>query len=329
MNSDGDLPCWTADRAWTGYPLDTARLRLRRVSLADAQWVAELAGDWGVARWTRIPHPLTREAAEAHIAEKAAAMAGGSAVMLAIEDRRDGRPLGMIGLERQADGGAAELGYWLCRERWNQGLITEALRRLVRLGFRTLGLERLTADVAEGNQASARALEKCGFIRSDGLVACHRPGETLPAHRWTLARADWQAAWGARPMLLVAAVALVDVDGRVLLAQRPAGKSMAGLWEFPGGKVHAGETPEIALVRELDEELGIDVRESCLAPLTFASHDYDTFHLLMPLYVVRTWKGQMTPREGQALTWARPARLSDYPMPPADVPLVALLRDWL
>lgn len=130
-------------------------------------------------------------------------------------------------------------------------------------------------------------------------------------------------------MLLVVAVALVDADGRVLLAQRPEGKSLAGLWEFPGGKVHEGETPEAALIRELHEELGIDVKESCLAPLTFASHSYEAFHLLMPLYVCRRWEGSVTGREGQQLAWVRPARLGDYPMPPADKPLIAMLIDLL
>ena len=130
-------------------------------------------------------------------------------------------------------------------------------------------------------------------------------------------------------IVLVAAVALVDTDGRVLLAQRPAGKSMAGLWEFPGGKVDAGETPEAALIRELAEELGIDVTASCLAPLTFASHTYRDFHLLMPLYVCRKWSGIPAAREGQRLAWVWPARLGDYPMPPADTPLVASLRDLL
>jgi 8-oxo-dGTP diphosphatase len=133
----------------------------------------------------------------------------------------------------------------------------------------------------------------------------------------------------AKPVLLVAAVALIDADGRVLLAQRPDGKSMAGLWEFPGGKVHAGETPEAALIRELDEELGIDVEASCLAPFTFASHAYPEFHLLMPLYVCRKWSGIVTAREAQQLKWVRPARLGDYEMPPADKPLVAMLRDLL
>jgi 8-oxo-dGTP diphosphatase len=129
--------------------------------------------------------------------------------------------------------------------------------------------------------------------------------------------------------ILVAAVALVDGDGRVLLAQRPAGKTLAGLWEFPGGKVEPGETPERALIRELKEELGIDVAASCLAPFTFASHRYDDFHLLMPLYVCRVWQGIATALEGQVLAWVRPSAMGTYPMPPADKPLVAMLRDLL
>jgi 8-oxo-dGTP diphosphatase len=137
------------------------------------------------------------------------------------------------------------------------------------------------------------------------------------------------AAKPVPPLLLVAAVVLVDADGRVLLAQRPEGKSMAGLWEFPGGKVDPGETPEAALIRELAEELGIDVAASCLAPFTFASHAYPDFHLLMPLYVCRKWSGIPLAREGQCFAWVRPARLGEYPMPPADKPLVAMLRDLL
>lgn len=129
--------------------------------------------------------------------------------------------------------------------------------------------------------------------------------------------------------LLVSAVALIDVEGRVLLAQRPKGKSMAGLWEFPGGKVEQGETPEVALIRELEEELGINTWSSCLAPLTFASHSYDDFHLLMPLFACRKWQGIPQPREGQALKWVRPNDLRSYPMPAADVPLIPILRDWL
>lgn len=130
-------------------------------------------------------------------------------------------------------------------------------------------------------------------------------------------------------IILVSAAALIDPDGRVLLAQRPEGKSMAGLWEFPGGKVEPNETPEAALIRELHEELGIETWESCLAPLTFASHAYDSFHLLMPLFACRKWNGIPESRESQKLTWVQPARLRDFPMPPADIPLISVLRDWL
>ncbi|OJH45570.1 MULTISPECIES: (deoxy)nucleoside triphosphate pyrophosphohydrolase [Paracoccus] len=129
--------------------------------------------------------------------------------------------------------------------------------------------------------------------------------------------------------VLVSAVALIDPDGRVLLAQRPPGKPMAGLWEFPGGKVEPGETPEAALIRELDEELGIQTWNSCLAPLTFASHSYDDFHLLMPVFACRRWQGIVQPREGQSLAWVRAGKLRDYPMPAADIPLIPMLQMWL
>jgi len=130
-------------------------------------------------------------------------------------------------------------------------------------------------------------------------------------------------------IVLVVACALVDVDGRVLICKRPQGKSMAGLWEFPGGKVEAGETPEAALIREMDEELGITITQSCLAPFVFASHSYETFHLMMPLYLCRRWSGVVVAREHEALAWVKPGALSDYDMPPADAPLIAYLRDFL
>lgn len=129
--------------------------------------------------------------------------------------------------------------------------------------------------------------------------------------------------------MLVSAVALIDRDGRVLIAQRPEGKSMAGLWEFPGGKIEIWETPEVALIRELQEELGIDTWASCLAPLTFASHRYEGFHLLMLLFACRKWDGIPKPREGQVLAWALGKDLASYPMPAADIPLIPILRDWL
>ena len=132
-----------------------------------------------------------------------------------------------------------------------------------------------------------------------------------------------------KPIVLVSAVALIDTDGRVLLARRPEGKAMAGLWEFPGGKIEPGETPEAALIREMTEELGINTEQSCLAPIAFASHGYDDFHLLLLLYACRRWRGAVSPREGNDTVWVRPNRLRDYPMPPADEPLVAMLQDLL
>ncbi|TPK94161.1 (deoxy)nucleoside triphosphate pyrophosphohydrolase [Mesorhizobium sp. B2-4-12] len=136
-------------------------------------------------------------------------------------------------------------------------------------------------------------------------------------------------AIAGKRLLLVAACALVDADGRVLLAQRPQGKQLAGLWEFPGGKVEPGETPEQCIIRELHEEIGIETEIPCLAPLTFASHSYDDFHLLMPLFVCRRFRGIAQPREGQALKWVRPKQMRDYPMPPADAPLIPFLIDLL
>ena len=164
-----------------------------------------------------------------------------------------------------------------------------------------------------------------------GPIAADPPPAATPAEGCA---GDVPAGWsgparGSVRTVLVAAAALLDDDDRVLIARRPVGKPMAGLWEFPGGKVGAGETPEAALARELHEELGVDVAAACLAPLAFASHRYPDFHLLMPLYLCRRWRGAPTPREGQELAWVRPVRLADYPMPPADVPLVALLRDYL
>jgi 8-oxo-dGTP diphosphatase len=130
-----------------------------------------------------------------------------------------------------------------------------------------------------------------------------------------------------KPLVLVAAAALIDVDGRVLICKRPQGKQLAGLWEFPGGKVEKGETPEACLIRELNEELAIEVTQACLAPFVFTSHGYDSFHLLMPLYLCRRWNGVVQAKEHEALAWVRPNKLTDYPMPPADAPLVAWLRD--
>lgn len=213
--------------------------------------------------------------------------------------RCDGRDIGCIRLV--PDGTGARLTLGVADE--DSPLAEEAVRRLLRLCFDVLALE--CVDLG-GELPFLPLRERLGF---------------------PLTREEWRIRHATRPILLVAAAVLIDSDGRILLAQRPQGKSMAGLWEFPGGKINASETPERALVRELHEELGIEISANCLAPLTFASHDYDTFHLLMPLFLCRVWLGIPQGRENQTLAWVRSGALASYPMPPADLPLIASIRE--
>jgi 8-oxo-dGTP diphosphatase len=321
--------CLAAARGWQGLPLETARLRLRALTSDDAEAVTRLLDDWDVARNTsNIPFPYGRETAEEFIAKVESEGTAGRSVVYAVEDRLERCLLGCVG--GSIEQGRAEIGYWFGRLAWGRGYASEALSRFLRLLFDNFAIQSTWASVLPENKASRRVLDKAGFVFDQSRrVDLPARGVAADLDFLSLERGDWEQVRRQRPILLVAAAALIDVDGRVLLAQRPEGKSMAGLWEFPGGKLHQGETPEDALVRELAEELGIDVAQSCLAPLAFASHDYDTFHLLMPLYACRQWRGTPQPREGQKLAWVLPARLTEYPMPPADIPLVALLRDWL
>ncbi|HEY1720446.1 MAG TPA: 8-oxo-dGTP diphosphatase MutT [Magnetospirillaceae bacterium] len=314
---------------WNGRPIDTARLILRAPRADDVPRMMELLADPDVVRHTaRVPHPYTKADGERFIAACAEERAAGAGVTLAIEERVSGQMIGCIGAPFAP--GNAEMGYWLGRPYWSQGYATEAARRLLRFLFEVCSRGLVWACPEPSNPASRRVLEKCGlaFERREHMLFPAR-GDERDVDVLSIDREHWTASHAARKQVLVVAAALIDSDGRVLLAQRPTGKSMAGLWEFPGGKLDAGETPEAALVRELHEELGIDITESCLAAIGFVSHDYDTFHLLMPLYACRQWRGQLTPREGQSLEWVRAARLTDYKMPPADVPLVAALRDLL
>ncbi|WP_419896227.1 bifunctional GNAT family N-acetyltransferase/(deoxy)nucleoside triphosphate pyrophosphohydrolase [Roseomonas sp. USHLN139] len=329
-------------------PLRTERLTLRPLRAEDAAELHRLINDWEVVRWlSRVPFPYPRELADDWIASTHRQLAEGSAWHLAIvgQDGDTEVLVGCVGLTREADSRRAELGYWVGRRFWGHGVAAEAAGRLARWGLAHLDLDRIFAHVLEENLRSGAVLQRLGmketgraeahFLARNGRlpVLCFEGGredltEFPPAVEPVVSAAAAVAA-DAKPMLLVAACALVDPDGRVLLARRPEGKPMAGLWEFPGGKLEAGETPEDALIRELREELGIDVSAACLAPFTFASHDAGRFHLLMPLYLCRRWEGTVTAREGQALAWVRPNKLSDYAMPPADKPLVALLRDFL
>ncbi|MCP5371370.1 MAG: GNAT family N-acetyltransferase [Hyphomicrobiales bacterium] len=313
-------------------PLRTDRLRLRPVAFADAETITDMAGDAEVARTTsHIPHPYDLGMAKAWIAKVSQQTNSGELIALAIEDNESYDLIGVISLHLDGGRSAGELGFWIGRPYWGRGYASEAADAMVKFAFERLRLARVIAAAMPENTASVRIQENAGMVPCGQRVDEHNArGRTLVLEVRELTAAAYQALCvERRQILLVVAVALVDADGRVLLARRPEGKAMAGLWEFPGGKVHPGETPELALVRELQEELGIDITESCLAPFTFASHTYGDFHLMMPLYICRQWKGTVTPREGQILNWVRPSRMHRLPMPPADVPLVAMLRDLL
>jgi 8-oxo-dGTP diphosphatase len=337
-------------------PLVTERLILRPLRPEDAAELHRLVNDWEVAKnLARVPFPYPRELADEWIASTRARLAAGEGYDLAIvgRDEQGGEVLvGCVGLRLDpAAPRVAELGYWVGRRYWGHGVAAEAAGRLLRWGLAHLDIDHVEADALPDNARSAAVLRRIGFREAgERVMQFLSRGGPMPVRRFVARREDLPAAEAeaprpaagrdegvppavaapaGKPVVLVAAVALIDADGRVLLARRPEGKPLAGLWEFPGGKVHPGETPEAALIRELKEELGIDVAESCLAPFTFASHGYERFHLLMPLYLCRRWNGAVVAREGQALAWVRPQRLGDYAMPPADRPLVALLRDFL
>jgi 8-oxo-dGTP diphosphatase len=326
----------------TFAPLATERLILRPLIPEDAEALHRLVNDWEVARnLTVVPFPYPRELADQWILSTRHELTGGTAYHLAITGREGEHEVlvGLVGMHVDTRARCGRLGYWVGRRFWGHGVATEAAGRLARWALANLNLDRLEARVATDNPASAAVLRRIGFRQTgegtDHFIA--RGGEH-PVWQFIATRDDIfphaEATeeitnTGGKPLLLVAACALIDADGRVLLARRPEGKTMAGLWEFPGGKLAPGETPEAALIRELKEELGIDVSAACLAPFGFASHEYEHVHLLMPLYLCRRWKGVPKPRENQALAWVRPQKLADYPMPPADKPLIPLLRDFL
>ncbi len=322
------------------FPLKTERLVLRPPMPEDATEIHRLVNDWEVVRsLSRLPFPYPRDLADEWIASTEAQRAEQSAYHLVITgvERGDEMLIGCVGVRLDMSPRIGNLGYWVGRRFWGHGVATEAARRMASWALSHLPIDCLQAEVDTENPASAAVLRRIGFHETGtGMQECRAAGGQRPVTVFKATRDDIFGRvemalpeGGPTPLVLVAACALIDSDTRVLLARRPEGKKMAGLWEFPGGKVQPGETPETALIRELNEELGIDVAEACLAPFAFASHGYDNFHLLMPLYLCRRWKGFVQPKEGQALAWVRPAKLTDYDMPAADKPLVPLLRDFL
>jgi 8-oxo-dGTP diphosphatase len=325
-------------------PLKTERLTLRPFRPDDAAGLHRLINDFDVAKMLELVRfPYQRELADEWIASSIRELAAGTACHLAITGLEEAQEIlvGAVGITIDRPSRTGRLGYWVGRRYWGHGVATEAARRLVSWGFANLEIDLMTASVATDNPASDAVLRRIGFRRTgEGIQHFASRSADIPIWLFEATRDDVfgkagvdtagaATEPGAKPLLLVAACALVDVDGRVLLARRPEGKKMAGLWEFPGGKLNLGETPEQALIRELKEELGIDVATACLAPFAFASHAYEGFHLLMPLFLCRRWKGQPTPREKQTLAWVSARRLGEYEMPPADKPLIPLLRDFL
>ncbi len=323
--------------------LATARFLLRPPAARDAEAIHRLVNDWGVVRMlARLPFPYPRPLADEWIASTLAQADAGLAYHFVIVSKTSQDiPLGCVGLQVEAATRTGDLGYWIARRHWGEGVAREAAGRLSRWALARLELDRLTAQVATDNPASGAVLRRIGFREiGTGRQLFAARGGVQPTLLFEAGRADLPPEGGeAEPaataapqpsrVVLVAACALIDGDGRVLLARRPEGRAMAGLWEFPGGKMEPGEIPEQALIRELREELGIDVSHACLAPFSFASHGYRDFHLLMPLYLCRRWSNTPRGKEGQSLAWVRPDRLSDYPMPEADKPLVPMLRDYL
>lgn len=318
---------------------------LRPLANTDSEVIHRLVNDWSVVRMlSRLPFPYPEEKVQEWVADTIRQASNGDAIHLAILNSEN-ILIGCIGLTFTRTGNRerhARLGYWLGRAYWGKGIARRCVHAVIRQIFETPDVTCITAVAATDNPASSAVLTHNGFRQTGtGEEYFLARGGNAPVIHFEITRNDLHPGTvekdnritittrHERRLLLVVAVALIDTDFRVLLARRPEGKSLAGLWEFPGGKIEPGETPKEALVRELREELGIDVTPACLAPLTFASHSYETFDLLMPLFVCRKWNGTPTGREGQALAWATADELANYPMPAADEPLLPFLRDLL
>jgi 8-oxo-dGTP diphosphatase len=337
IEADSQAP----SQAASSILLTTERLVLRPLTPDDAEQLHRLLNDWEVCRMLQtVPFPYPRLLADQWIADSVSQRQDGAAYHFAVTGTETGGEtlVGAVGLKLTKGERRATLGYWVGRRFWGHGVAREAAGRVLRWALANLDLDHVDATVATDNQASARVLAAAGFreVGAGQEVFLSRGGGTQPVRRFSASRGDVSAepdlpepAAGGVPMVLVAACVLIDVSGQVLIARRPEGRAMAGLWEFPGGKLEPGESPEDALARELREELGIDVSRSCLAPFVFASHAYERFHLLMPLFLCRRWQGTPAPREGQLIRWVTPGALADYPFLPADRPLLPMLRDLL
>ena len=324
------------------YPnFQTDRLRLRKLTSEDLPLLNEIWSFKEVAEWSKsIPHPLPEGFAEAYLNKKLSAGVQGSFVSYILETKEKNEAVGYADLIFEESEEIPEVSFFMHPNHHGLGLMSEAVSNLIALAFDHYEFKQICAYARVENVASQKLMAKLGFVCEREFLDNESVRGEEMIRRFILSKDSFDAVRlsvgcaGANgpqleiPTVLVSAVILVDRDNRILLAQRPEGKSMAGLWEFPGGKVEVGETPETALVRELEEELGISTKNSCLAPFTFASHSYLKFHLLMPLFICRIWDGTPQPKEGQKLAWVRANQLKNYPMPPADEPLIAMIRDF-
>jgi len=307
-------------------PIATDRLTLRPLEENDAVHMAALLNDKCIAETTaRIPYPYKLRDAHQFIGYAQDGIQQGTYVIWAIIRRSDQTFMGVISLEE-------EVGYWLGVKFWEQGYGKEAMRALVLFAFSVLEQEKLEASVLENNTGSRRILEGLGFTQTGmkGMTSLVYEG-AKPAVTYMLPRKDFIEHYNAleRPLVWVVAAALIDENKNLLVAERPEGKALPGVWELPGGKMEVGETPEQALIRELKEELHIDVQEEDLKPLNFVSYRYDRFHLIMPIYLCQKWTGVPQGMEGQKLMWISYADLAHIPIPPADILPAHRLADIL
>ncbi len=318
------LPSSLLDRPF--LPIASDRLTLRPLEEKDAIPMTTLANDLRVAeRLARLPYPYTVKDAHEFISYAREGIKERSHLALAVIRRVDQVFMGVVGLEE-------EVGYWLGFEFWGQGYGKEAMKALIHFAFFTLYQKSLAARVRADNVASRRIFEGLGFVQTKTTECTSRAYEgTKPGVMYALSRERFIENYKGikRPLVWVVAAALINEKRELLLAERPAGKVLAGVWELPGGKMEPGETPEESLIRELKEELHIDVQEAHLEPLSFASYRYETFHLIMPIYLCSRWTGNLHGAEGQKLAWVTYGDLAHYPLPPADILPTHRLADIL
>lgn len=323
-------------------PLTVDHYTLRIIQAEDIHTIHSLINDWNVVRMlSQVPFPYPKPLLEQWIDSVSKEKESGESYHFSIIDDTTQQIIGCIGLRVDSKDQLGKIGYWIAHKYWGQQIASKALQRLSTWALANLNINYIHATAADDNLASIAVLKKCGYQSfGQGKEKFLARAAEQPVSYFLLQREDicpgkktplapTPNASTPKKILLVVAAALIDIDGRLLLARRPEGKSMAGMWEFPGGKIEPGETPEAALTRELKEEINVDVSQSCLAPFTFASHEYADFHLLMPLYVCHKWKNLPEPKENQQLAWVSADELDNYLVMEADKPFIPLLKDLL